>query len=43
LEVSETVKVLLKRDALLRNRLLVVDLMENLMEIMSLQPASETD
>ncbi|MEW6672374.1 MAG: HesA/MoeB/ThiF family protein [Thermodesulfobacteriota bacterium] len=37
LETSEVVKVLLKRGVLLRNRLLVVDLMDNTMEVLKLQ------
>ncbi len=36
-EANEAVKVLLGRAPLLRNRLLLVDLMENLMEIMTLE------
>lgn len=37
LETSEVVKVLLKRGSLLRNRLLVVDLMDNTMEVLKLR------
>ena len=37
LETSEVVKVLLKKGSLLRNRLLVVDLMDNTMEVLKLQ------
>jgi molybdopterin/thiamine biosynthesis adenylyltransferase len=37
LETSEVVKVLLKRGSLLRNQLLVVDLMDNTVEVLKLQ------
>lgn len=37
LETSEVVKVLLKKGSLLRNKLLVVDLMDNTMEVLKLQ------
>ena len=37
LETSEVVKVLLKKGSLLRNKLLVVDLMDNTMEVLNLQ------
>jgi molybdopterin/thiamine biosynthesis adenylyltransferase len=37
LETSEVVKVLLKKGTLLRNRLLVVDLMDNTMEVLKLR------
>jgi molybdopterin-synthase adenylyltransferase len=38
LECSEVAKILLKRGSLLRNRLLVMDLMDNVMEVLPLVP-----
>lgn len=37
LEASETVKILLKKGTLLRNKLLVLDLMDNTLEVLKLQ------
>lgn len=39
LECSEITKILLQRGSVLKNRLLVVDLMENVLEILPLMPA----
>jgi molybdopterin-synthase adenylyltransferase len=38
LECSEVVKIVLNRGNLLRNRLLVMDLMDNVMDVLPLVP-----